>query len=574
MPRSLEKPVRPVQRIRARPWPRPIGLPPPMSTAEPNPPRSAGASIQASFETSAPALRHAPPGDLARDRRDTGRSNVGKSSLLNAFAGQRGLARVSRTPGRTQLLNFFRMTLRHPQRDDFEFRWVDLPGYGYAAAPQSVREAFGPMIEGYLRGRRRSRGWCCCSTAAARSATSTAPSSTSWRPRAPGPAVRDQGRQAQQARARHAGQRGIAKDPRHQPAPGPGHQRRHRPRPRRRGPRRAAWPASSPICLVPVSTGVGEPAGPRASAAISARTGRQEVVRDLSVRARARSRARSRARACTRAGPRPNARRMQRPSSSRASSPTRGSAAATSRSSSRPTRRHPVAAARPGQFVMLRGEWGRELLNPRAFSVLHARSGACRSSPSRTGAAPNGWPRCARRAHDRHRSARPRLPGARIRRPRPPGRRRRRSPAAAHASPRRRRGRPGGPRSCSTAAATATTSSCWRTSPRGASRPPRHRGRQRRRPRLRDRRPGAPPRAANAAASASACSRAARRRCSTRSARCASSTATRRLPLPRGEHGLRVRRVPRLRGPGPRPQPYRYCCTDGPVFPAEEVRWP
>ncbi len=113
--------------------------------------------VQASFETSAAALRQAPPGDRP-EIAVTGRSNVGKSSLLNAFAGQRGLARVSRTPGRTQLLNFFQMTLRHPQRDDMAFRWVDLPGYGYAAAPQSVREAFGPMIEGYLQGRQALAG--------------------------------------------------------------------------------------------------------------------------------------------------------------------------------------------------------------------------------------------------------------------------------------------------------------------------------------------------------------------------------------------------------------------------------
>jgi GTP-binding protein len=107
---------------------------------------------RASFEKSAPNLRSAPPGDLP-EIAVTGRSNVGKSSLLNAFAGQRGLARVSRTPGRTQLLNFFRMSLQHPRRGGLDFRWVDLPGYGYAATPQSVREAFGLMIEGYLRGR-------------------------------------------------------------------------------------------------------------------------------------------------------------------------------------------------------------------------------------------------------------------------------------------------------------------------------------------------------------------------------------------------------------------------------------
>ncbi|WP_434414913.1 ribosome biogenesis GTP-binding protein YihA/YsxC [Nannocystis pusilla] len=111
----------------------------------------------ATFERSADKLGAAPPGDLP-EIAITGRSNVGKSSLLNAFAGQRALARVSSTPGRTQLLNFFRATLRHPRHGDMGLRWVDLPGYGYAAAPHAVRASFGPMIEGYLRKREALKG--------------------------------------------------------------------------------------------------------------------------------------------------------------------------------------------------------------------------------------------------------------------------------------------------------------------------------------------------------------------------------------------------------------------------------
>lgn len=71
-----------------------------------------------------------------------GRSNVGKSSLLNRLVGQRGLARVSKTPGRTQQINFFvveeRLTL------------VDLPGYGFARVPREVQAAWKGLVEGYL----------------------------------------------------------------------------------------------------------------------------------------------------------------------------------------------------------------------------------------------------------------------------------------------------------------------------------------------------------------------------------------------------------------------------------------
>lgn len=112
----------------------------------------------ADFETSAAELRGCPPPDLP-EIAVAGRSNVGKSSLLNAFTRRTGLARVSKTPGRTRLLNFFRLRLRGPEgAKPLELRWVDLPGYGFARAHREIRDAFGPMIEGYLRGRTSLRG--------------------------------------------------------------------------------------------------------------------------------------------------------------------------------------------------------------------------------------------------------------------------------------------------------------------------------------------------------------------------------------------------------------------------------
>ena len=74
-----------------------------------------------------------------------GRSNVGKSSLLNQLAGQRGLAHVSRTPGRTRMVNFFEVAGR--------YRLVDLPGYGYARAPEALRRGWEDLVLAYLTGR-------------------------------------------------------------------------------------------------------------------------------------------------------------------------------------------------------------------------------------------------------------------------------------------------------------------------------------------------------------------------------------------------------------------------------------
>lgn len=71
-----------------------------------------------------------------------GRSNVGKSSLINTLVGQSRLAHTSRTPGRTRLVNWFEVNGR--------FHLVDLPGYGYAAVTRDMREAWKPLVEGYL----------------------------------------------------------------------------------------------------------------------------------------------------------------------------------------------------------------------------------------------------------------------------------------------------------------------------------------------------------------------------------------------------------------------------------------
>ncbi|UIJ44387.1 ribosome biogenesis GTP-binding protein YihA/YsxC [Sphingomonas cannabina] len=98
------------------------------------------------FLKSAPALQHLPEADVP-EVAFAGRSNVGKSSLLNALTNRNGLARTSNTPGRTQELNFF--DVGEPLR----FRLVDMPGYGFAEAPKDIVKKWRFLVNDFLRGR-------------------------------------------------------------------------------------------------------------------------------------------------------------------------------------------------------------------------------------------------------------------------------------------------------------------------------------------------------------------------------------------------------------------------------------
>jgi len=112
-------------------------------------PESKSAFSALQFLTSVAKAAQLPPADLP-ELAFAGRSNVGKSSAINALARRRRLAFFSKTPGRTQTINFFELGDRG--------RLVDLPGYGFARAPRAMRAEWDRLVGGYLAGRRALAG--------------------------------------------------------------------------------------------------------------------------------------------------------------------------------------------------------------------------------------------------------------------------------------------------------------------------------------------------------------------------------------------------------------------------------
>ncbi len=120
-----------------------------MSEPEQSAPPTAPDYRAARFLTSAAKLHQCPP-DEGWEVAFAGRSNAGKSSAINSLTGNKKLAKTSKTPGRTQLINFFELS---PSQ-----RLVDLPGYGFAKVPMAVKQAWTRQLENYLAKRQSLRG--------------------------------------------------------------------------------------------------------------------------------------------------------------------------------------------------------------------------------------------------------------------------------------------------------------------------------------------------------------------------------------------------------------------------------
>lgn len=104
------------------------------------------------FLQSASSLKNSPP-DFGSEVAFVGRSNAGKSSAINTIVNQKALARTSKLPGRTQLINYFQIEAKHSER-----RLVDLPGYGFAQIPESIREQIEYILQTYLSHRMSLKG--------------------------------------------------------------------------------------------------------------------------------------------------------------------------------------------------------------------------------------------------------------------------------------------------------------------------------------------------------------------------------------------------------------------------------
>lgn len=107
--------------------------------------------VDAKFITSAPNVENAPPSEEQNEVVFMARSNVGKSSLLNALTNHKGLAKVSSTPGKTRLINYFDVTFMNRDTNEKSIaKFVDLPGFGYAKVSKSIKHDWEKNLTDYI----------------------------------------------------------------------------------------------------------------------------------------------------------------------------------------------------------------------------------------------------------------------------------------------------------------------------------------------------------------------------------------------------------------------------------------